>query len=184
MVQLSQAVGRSQPFVTILPPPIISERAPASSDTNYPKGMEWLDESVSPPVMYQHTGGGVWNALANTTAELASPPAIGSSTPNAGTFTDLAATQLQIDGGAATDFIGQATLASGTVTIANTNIADTDRIFLTRADANSSTALGELTITAQTADTSFVITALDPSDGSSTITGDTSIVNYVIIRQY
>lgn len=93
------------------------------------------------------------------------------------------ATKLQMNGGAVTDFIGQATLSSGTVTIANTNIAAGDRIMLTRADANSSTALGLLTITAQTASTSFVITALDPSDGSTTITGDVSIVNYVIVRQ-
>lgn len=94
-----------------------------------------------------------------------------------------AATQIQIQGGAATDFIGQATLSMGTVTVANTNIAAGDRIFLTRADPNSSTALGELTITALTALTSFVITALDPADGSATITGDTSIVNYVIVRE-
>lgn len=93
------------------------------------------------------------------------------------------ATQIQMNGGAVTDFIGQATLSSGTVTVANTNIAATDRIFLTRAALNSSSALGELTVTAQTASTSFVITAIDPSDGSSTITGDTSIVNYVIVRQ-
>lgn len=93
------------------------------------------------------------------------------------------ATQIQMNGGAVTDFIGQATLAMGTVTVANTNIAAGDRILLTRADLNSSTALGELTITAQTASTSFVITAIDPSDGTSTIAGDTSIVNYVIIRQ-
>jgi hypothetical protein len=94
-----------------------------------------------------------------------------------------AAKQLQMEGGAATDFIGQATLVSGTVTVANTNIAAGDRIMLTRADANSSSALGQLTITAQTASTSFVITALDASDGSTTVTGDTSIVNYVIFRQ-
>lgn len=93
------------------------------------------------------------------------------------------ATKLQMNGGAVTDFIGQATLTSGTVTVANTNIAANDRIILTRADANSSSALGELTITAQTASTSFVITALDPADGSTTITGDTSIVNYFIVRQ-
>lgn len=93
------------------------------------------------------------------------------------------ATQLEMNGGADTDFIGQSTLSSGTITVSNTNIAANDRIFLTRADANSSSALGELTITAQTASTSFVITALDPSDGSTTVTGDTSIVNWFIVRQ-
>ncbi len=94
-----------------------------------------------------------------------------------------AASQLQVEGGAVTDFVGQATLVAGTVTVANTNIAATDRILLTRASLNSSTALGELTITAQTASTSFVITAIDPADGSTTITGDVSIVNYFIVRQ-
>ena len=86
------------------------------------------------------------------------------------------ATQFQMNGGAVTDFIG-------TVTVANTNIAANDRIFLTRADENSSSALGELTITAQTASTSFIITALDASDGSTVVTGDTSIVNWFIVRQ-
>jgi hypothetical protein len=93
------------------------------------------------------------------------------------------ATQIQMNGGAATDFIGQATLASGTATVLNTNIAASDRIFLSRADPNSSSALGMLSVTAQTASTSFVITALDPADGSGTIAGDTSIVNYIIIRE-
>lgn len=77
---------------------------------------------------------------------------------------------------------GQATLVSGTVTIANTSLTATDKIFLTRADENSSTALGMLTITALTASTSFVVTALDPSDGSTTITGDVSVINYFIVR--
>lgn len=93
------------------------------------------------------------------------------------------ATQLQMNGGAVTDFLGQSTLTNGTVTVSNTNIATTDRIFLSRADENSSSALGSLTITALTASTSFVITALDPADGSSTISGDTSIVNWFIVRQ-
>jgi len=93
------------------------------------------------------------------------------------------AKQLQMNGGAVTDFIGQVTLVSGTATVANTNIAANDRIFLSRADENSSSALGMLTVTAQTASTSWVVTALDPSDGSTTITGDVSIVNYFIVRQ-
>jgi len=92
-------------------------------------------------------------------------------------------TQLQMNGGAQTDFIGQATLVSGTLTILNTNIAITDRIFLSRADENSSTALGMLTVTALTNATSWVITSLAPVDGSTTVTGDVSIVNYFIVRQ-
>lgn len=121
-------------------------------------------------------------------AEVASIDSNGNLTAVQGLFSgnlilSSVASFIQMNGGAVTDFIGQATLVSGTVTIANTNIAAGDRVFLTRADLNSSTALGELTVTALTASTSFVITAIDPSDGSSTITGDTSIVNYVIIRQ-
>jgi hypothetical protein len=94
-----------------------------------------------------------------------------------------AAKQLRVHGGAATDFIGQVTLTAGTVTVLNTNIAATDRIFLSRASLNSSTALGQLTVTAQTASTSFVITAVSAADGATTITGDTSKVNYFIVRQ-
>lgn len=78
---------------------------------------------------------------------------------------------------------GQATLVSGTVTVANTNIAATDLIFLSRADENSSTALGALTVTAITAGTSFVITALNTTTPASTVTGDVSIVNYFIVPQ-
>jgi len=92
------------------------------------------------------------------------------------------ATYIQMNGGAVTDFIGQATLTAGTVTVANTNIAAGDRIFLTRSALNSSSALGEL-VTTISAATSFTITSVDVSDGSTTVTGDTSIVDYVIIRQ-
>lgn len=93
------------------------------------------------------------------------------------------ATQIQMNGGAVTDFIGQATLALGTVDVANTNIAAGDRIFITRSSLNSSTALGQLVVTI-TPSTKFNITAKDAADGTTTITGDTSVVDYVIIRQF
>lgn len=89
--------------------------------------------------------------------------------------------QIRIEGGAATDFIGSATLVAGTVTIANTNIAATDVILVTREGINASTALGVFN-TAITASTSFTITALNPTDGT-TQTNDVSTVKYVIIRQ-
>jgi hypothetical protein len=62
MVAIKQAIGRNQPFVEVQVPPIISQRAPATSDTNYPKGHQWIDESVSPSILYFHLGGGDWNA--------------------------------------------------------------------------------------------------------------------------
>lgn len=92
------------------------------------------------------------------------------------------AKQIQMNGGAATDFIGQATLVAGTITIANTNIAAGDRIFPTRSSINGSTALGVL-ITSQTPSTSFTITSVQPGTPASTETNDVSIVDYVIIRE-
>ena len=90
--------------------------------------------------------------------------------------------QLQIEGGAATDFIGTATLVSGTVTVANTNIAATDRIIPFLISANASTVLGRLTYTIS-AGTSFTITSKDPSTPANTLTGDVSTVGYLIVRQ-
>lgn len=92
-----------------------------------------------------------------------------------------AAKQIQMNGGAVTDFIGQATLAMGTVTVANTNIAATDRVFVTRSDINGSTALGVFEVVI-TASTNFVINARNPTD-ATVQTNDISIVDYVIIRQ-
>jgi len=93
-----------------------------------------------------------------------------------------AATQIRVEGGAVTDFIGQATLVAGTVTVANTNIAATDKILVTREGVGASTALGVLDVSI-TASTSFTITALQPGTPGSTETNDVSIVNYFIVRQ-
>lgn len=92
-----------------------------------------------------------------------------------------AAKQLRVHGGAATDFIGQATLALGTVDVLNTNIAATDRVIVTRSSKNGSTAYGEFIVTITPA-TKFNITACKPAD-TTTETGDTSIVDYFIVRQ-
>lgn len=92
-----------------------------------------------------------------------------------------AAKQLRCHGGAATDFIGTATLVNGTVTIANTNIAATDRIFVERSAVNASTALGVFKVV-KSAGVNFVITACKPAD-ATTETGDASTVEYFIVRQ-
>lgn len=94
---------------------------------------------------------------------------------------NAAAKQLQIQGGAVTDFIGQATLTAGTVTVLNTNIAAGDKIYLSRQGINGSTALGVFDY-AITPATSFVITSRNPTD-ATTQTNDVSIVDYVIVRQ-
>lgn len=89
--------------------------------------------------------------------------------------------QLRVEGGAVTDFIGRATLAAGTVTVANTNIAAGDRIFVTRSDPSTSTALGVFR-TSISAGASFTITALNPTD-ATTQENDVSVVDYFIVRQ-
>lgn len=106
----------------------------------------------------------------------------GNETVNGNVIIAGAAHQLQVHGGAATDFIGTATLVAGTVTIANTNIATTDRIFIQRIASNASTTLGELSYTISAA-TSFTITSLILGTPGSTQTGDLSSVAYVIVRQ-
>lgn len=62
MAQLQQAVGRNVPFVDVQSPPIIAQRAPATTDTDYPKGATWIDESSSPATQYVHLGGGDWDS--------------------------------------------------------------------------------------------------------------------------
>jgi len=62
MAKLLQALGRDAPYVTVLPPPVIAQRAPATSDTDYPIGQGWVDQSVSPNILYYHIGSGVWQS--------------------------------------------------------------------------------------------------------------------------
>jgi len=179
MSNLNKSYSTPNGLEGILPKPIEAAQAPTAANVKFPVGQIWLDTTGGKSYILNKkaAGAATWNqidagAVAGEDATFAGNVVLSS-----------VATQLEMNGGAVTDFIGQATLVSGTVTIANTNIAANDRIFLTRADENSSTALGDLTITALTASTSFVITALDPADGSTTITGDVSKVNYFIVRQ-
>lgn len=90
------------------------------------------------------------------------------------------AKQLQMNGGAVTDFIGQGTLVAGTVTIANTNIAAGDRILVTRSALNASPALGDF-ITTISAATSFTVASYDAV--GSLETTDVSSFDYFIVRE-
>ena len=91
-----------------------------------------------------------------------------------------AAKQLRVEGGAVTDFIGQAVLVNGTVTVANTNIAATDRILVTRTAKNASIAYGTFQVVI-TAATNFIITSC--KSDTTTETNDVSTVDYFIVRQ-
>ena len=90
------------------------------------------------------------------------------------------ATQLQLNGGAVTDFIGVGTLVAGTVTILNTNIAADDRILVTRSALNASPALGHL-ITTISAATSFTVASYSAAGAAATT--DVSSFDYFIVRQ-
>lgn len=205
MVALKQAVGRNQPFVDVQSPPIIAQRAPATSDTNYPKGASWIDDSVSPAILYWHIGGGDWNsneltlstdgtfaaaldttassslaiktyadnlaiagapdasttvkgiAELNTTSEalagtdtsrimtsanvasvFAAPPALGSGTPGAGSFTTLSAT-------GAIDFDAGGSFESGGATIDIGADASADAINLGTGAAARVITVGNVT---------------------------------------
>lgn len=123
-------------------------------------------------------------------ATLTAPGSVASTTTlTAGT--DLSATngnisvsgagkQFRCKGGAATDFIGQATLVAGTVTVANTNISASDRIFLSVSNINASTKLGHLTFTIN-AGVSFVITSRQANNPATTETDDLSTIDYFIV---
>lgn len=118
---------------------------------------------------------------ASLTARLAAPGAIGGTTPAAGTFTNVTVNDiLAIDGGAATDFIGTATLIAGQATVANTNITTADRILISRNALNASPALGHLIYTIS-AGVGFTVDSYDAS-GVAAAT-DVSGFSYVIVRQ-
>jgi hypothetical protein len=61
---------------------------------------------------------------------------------------------------------GTATLVAGTVTVANTSVTATSRIFLTAQSLGTVTAPKALAVTARTAGTSFTITSADNTDTS------------------
>lgn len=77
--------------------------------------------------------------------------------------------------------MGRSTLASGTVTVANTSVTASTEIYITRQSKNSSTALGILGKGTVVASTSFIINAEKPADGTVE-TGDTSIVSWLLIE--
>jgi len=77
--------------------------------------------------------------------------------------------------------VGTATLTSGTVTVSNDLVTANSRIFLTRYDPDTSTALGVLSVGTVTPTTSFVINSLDPAD-ATVETNDVSVVHWMIIE--
>ena len=56
--------------VNVFPVPIIAQRAPTSSDVDYPLGQIWIDSSVSPAVSYEFldSASGTWSTGGNAPA--------------------------------------------------------------------------------------------------------------------
>ena len=81
------------------------------------------------------------------------------------------ASYIGITAQAVTDFMGSATLSSGTVTVANTNILDTDVILMNYVGALSNAGILTYSIINGT---SFTITSSNGSDASN--------VTYLILR--
>lgn len=190
------------------PPDLIrAQRDPLSTDAGFDLGTEWLNESSGTFFKLSSVAAGVatWDPFAGGAAGVdtltgdsggAISPAAGNITLAGGTNLTSAGTgstvtfnmdstiaidTLEVSGGAATDFVGQATLVAGTVTVANSAITAADRVFVTRSDINSSTALGVLEVVI-TASTNFVINSRDPADATIE-TSDVSIIDYFIVRQ-
>jgi len=94
-----------------------------------------------------------------------------------------AGTGLQMNGGAATDFIGQVVLVAGVATIANTNLnSGTHRIFMQRKTPSLSSAIGMLTYVINTG-VNFVITSVRIVSPSSTEIDDVSTIEYFIVNE-
>ena len=77
--------------------------------------------------------------------------------------------------------MGQTTLVGGVSVIANTSVAATSRAFVSRASVGASTALGSLEAVVSDG-VGLTITAQDPTSPGSAVTGDVSIVNWVLIE--
>ena len=78
--------------------------------------------------------------------------------------------------------MGQATLIAGSRIVANTSVAATTRIFLTRSSRNGSAAVGMISAGTITPGVSFVINALDPAAPAGVIAADVSIVNWFLVE--
>ena len=86
--------------------------------------------------------------------------------------------RLAVEGGAATDFIGTATLTNGTVTVAHTGITTADRVFAIKT-SQAGTESGVLE-TVVTASTNFVVNS---RKSDTTLADDDSDIAYFIVRQ-
>lgn len=164
-------------------------RAPSTQDL-YPAGTQWMDGSVSPKVIYQTTGGGVWIADATINPTFTTLTVTGQSTLGATTI--VGTTLINASGAAATTIgtggtgavnIGNATgntavtgaLSTTTILTAGTGItATTGNITATNGDLVLGTTGNKIQIPAATAASDSVGTAT--LNGSGTVVVSTTAV--------
>jgi len=71
--QIQKAYGLGGPLLDVFPKPILAERAPTTSDVNFPQGQVWYDNSVSPGVQYTYDRpSGTWQTGGNAEATTSS----------------------------------------------------------------------------------------------------------------
>ncbi len=71
--QIQKAYGLGGPLLDVFPVPILAQRAPTTSDVNFPQGQIWFDNSVSPGVEYTYDRpSGTWQTGGNAEATTSS----------------------------------------------------------------------------------------------------------------
>lgn len=130
---------------------------------------------------------------------LTTPPAIGGTTPAAGTFTTLTANGNIIKNVAGNKDIyssvastttagdnsaGTVTLVGGTATISTTSITANSlvRLYRQSVGATGAAALGFITLGTITAGTSFVINSVQSTDATALQTTDVSVIFWEIVN--
>lgn len=130
---------------------------------------------------------------------LTTPPAIGGTTPAAGTFTTLTAngnivknvagnkdvyTSVATTTAAGANSAGTVTLVGGTATISTTSVTAASKIRISRQGigATGAAALGLLSIGTITAGASFIINAVQPASATALQATDVSVIFWEIVN--
>lgn len=163
MVKINSAVGLENPFQEVFPNPVIAQRAPTSSDKNYPFGQLWVDKTNSKAYVLVafSAGSPVWNVAASSSGALDTLDAdSGSATPSGGA--------IDIAGGA-----NITTSATGaTVTAALDSAITLTTVNATTFDTNVAAAavtLSGTTLAADGTDADISITLTPKGTGTLTV---------------
>ena len=159
-------------------------RAPSTQDL-YPAGTQWMDGSVSPKIIYQTTGGGVWIADATINPTFTTLTVTGLST--LGALTQVGTTNINASGSAVTTIgtggtgavnIGNATgntVVTGSLRTTTTLTATLGNITATNGNLVLGTAGNKLNITTGANASVGVSAALDGASPSQLVVATTAV---------